>query len=77
MSDEAYLYRYAKPYTVGKKRVVSILLTEVSLVTEINQSVTALDSGDLAVLTLLDLSVAFDSVDHETLLGRLQQVVWP
>jgi hypothetical protein len=33
----------------------------------------ALDSGDLAVLTLLDLSAAFDSVDHETLLGRLQQ----
>ena len=32
----------------------------------------ALDSGNLAVLTLLDLSAAFDSVDHETLLRRLQ-----
>ena len=33
---------------------------------------TALDSGDLAVLTLLDLSAAFDSVNHSTLLRRLQ-----
>jgi len=27
----------------------------------------ALDSGDLVMLTLLDLSSAFDSVDHDTL----------
>ena len=27
----------------------------------------ALDTGNLAVLTLLDLSAVFDSVDHETL----------
>ena len=32
----------------------------------------ALDSGNLAMLTLLDLSAAFDSVDHVTLLRRLQ-----
>jgi len=32
----------------------------------------ALDTGNLAVLTLLDLSAAFYSVDHETLLRRLQ-----
>ena len=34
----------------------------------------ALDSGDLAMLTLLDLSAAFDSVDHDTLLKRLQSL---
>jgi len=33
----------------------------------------AVDTGNLAVLTLLDLSAAFDSVDHETLLRRLQR----
>ena len=33
---------------------------------------TALDKGDIAVLTLLDLSAAFDTLDHATLLRRLQ-----
>jgi len=33
----------------------------------------ALDSGDLAMLTLLDLYAAFDIVDHNTLLNQLQK----
>ena len=31
----------------------------------------ALDSGNTAVLMLIDLSAVFDSVDHDTLLQRL------
>jgi len=32
----------------------------------------ALDSGNLALLSLVDLSAAFDTVDHDTFLRRLQ-----
>jgi len=31
----------------------------------------ALDSGNLAILALLELSAAFDSIDHDTSLKRL------
>jgi len=47
--------------------------TETAVLKVLSDILRAVDSGDLAVLTLLDLSAAFDTVDHETLLNRLRQ----
>ena len=46
--------------------------TETAVLKVLADILLALDSGDLAMLTL-DLSAAFDSVDHDTLLKRLQK----
>jgi len=47
-------------------------LTETAVLKVLSDILLALDTGNLAMLTLLDLSAAFDSVDHYTLLQRLQ-----
>lgn len=46
--------------------------TETAVLKVMSDILQAVDSGDLAVLTLLDLSAAFDTVDHETILQRLR-----
>jgi hypothetical protein len=46
--------------------------TETAVTKVLADILLALDTGDLAMLTLLDLSAAFDTVDHETLLRRLE-----
>ena len=38
--------------------------------------VQGLDSGNVAVLALLDMTAAFDSVDHVILLERLRCTFW-
>jgi len=48
--------------------------TETAVLNVLADLLLALDSGDLAMLTLLDLSAAFDSVDHGTLLKRLKSL---
>ena len=46
--------------------------TETAVLKVLSDILLAVDSGDLAVLTLLDLSAAFDTVDPEILLRRLR-----
>ncbi len=47
--------------------------TETAVLKVLADILRAVDGGDLAVLALLDLSAAFDTVDHETLLTRLKR----
>jgi hypothetical protein len=46
--------------------------TETAVLKVLSDILRAIDNGDLAMLTLLDLSAAFDTVDHATLLRRLE-----
>jgi hypothetical protein len=46
--------------------------TETAVLKVLSDILLAVDKGDLAMLTLLDLSAAFDTVDHTILLHRLR-----
>lgn len=46
--------------------------TETAVLKVISDILSALDAGNLAILALLDLSAAFDSIDHSTLLQRFR-----
>jgi len=47
--------------------------TDTSVLKVFSYILLTLDSGNLAMLTMLDLSAAFDSVDHDTLLQPLRK----
>jgi hypothetical protein len=44
---------------------------ETALIKVVNDLLLAMDRGNVTILTLLDLSSAFDTIDHDILLGRL------
>jgi hypothetical protein len=46
--------------------------TETALLRVLNDLLSMIDGGDAALLVLLDLSAAFDTIDHDLLLNRLQ-----
>ena len=48
--------------------------TETALLKMVDDMLASLDSGKVSVLTLLDLSSAFDTFDHQMLLRRLHSV---
>ena len=48
--------------------------TETALLKMVNDILAALDSGNIASLVMLDLSCAFDTIDHQILLHRLHSV---
>ena len=55
-------------------RIVIIISTETDLIKVQNDILSALDAGTSAILLMLDLSAAFDTIDHDILLSRLCNV---
>ena len=47
--------------------------TETALLTIQNEIYAAMEKGKVTSMTLLDLSAAFDTIDHDILLNRLRE----
>ncbi len=62
-------------YETFQSGIKSLHSTETALVRVLNDILMATDSGDSVILVMLDLSSAFDTVDHEVLISRLESCV--
>ena len=65
VSDNNLLHPFQSAYSSSHS-------TETVLLHTVNDSLLAADSGEVSLLTLLDLSAAFDTTDHPFLLTRLE-----
>ena len=65
LNQNSYLDKYQSAYRPG-------FSTETALLKVINDSLISLNSGNLVLLILLDLSAAFDTINHKLLLDKLQ-----
>lgn len=66
---------YLNHYAYILEKLESSHRTETALLKVLNDLLFATDSGDCALLRLLDLTAAFDTVDHTILIDRLNNEV--
>ena len=71
MSDHLCSDSLVNPFQSAYKPGYS---TEIALLEIVNDLLLSLHSGNISIVTLLDLSAAFDTIDHNTLLSHLEHV---
>ena len=64
LAEHNFLYRFQSAYRPGNS-------TETAVLRVLSDILCDADGGDLVLLVLLDLSAAFDTIDHSILLQRL------